>query len=447
MVSLSLGLRHTTSPRLSRGLQNLLAPLNALSSEDSAPVLRHQNQVRVHLENSVSVGRKLLHVHPSQGIAQIVQRVYRYRLYPTPAQSASLLRMLTLLRTLYNACLQERRDAWQKQHVSITKKTQDDQLCAVRENDVEYKGIHFHLLQDVVLRCDRAFQAFFRRVKAGVKTGGAAGFPRFKGRDFYKSFTFKDAGHNNGAALVAGGKRLCLHGIGNVKIKLHRAHEGTLKQVRVIRLGDGHWYADFVCTDVPKKLLPAATQSQEVGIDLGLKVYAKTSDDHDIENPRYVREGAAGLVAAQRKLSACKRGSNRRRKAKTLVAKHHLHIARQRLDFQHKETLGLLHKYQTLYVEDLNVKGLAAGMLAKSVSDAAWGQFISILIDKAESAGREVVKVNPSGTSQRCSECGAHVPKDLSVRVHRCACGYVADRDLNAARNILRLGQSLRRAA
>lgn len=369
-----------------------------------------------------------------------MQRAYRYRLYPTTAQNAALLRTLTLLRTLYNACLQERRDAWQKQRVSVTKKMQDHQLCAVRENDAEYEGIHFHLLQDVVLRCDRAFQSFFRRVKAGA----TAGFPRFKGRDFYKSFTFKDAAHRNGAAMCAGGKRLRLHGIGNVKIKLHRAHEGTLKQVRVLRLGNGHWYADFVCTDMPTHTLPPATVSAEVGIDLGLKTYAMMSDGSNIKNPRHAREGAAALAAAQQKLSACKRGSNRRHKNKKLVAKHHLKVARQRLHFQHTEALSLLHKYQTIYVEDLNVKGLAAGMLAKSVSDAAWGQFISILVYKAESAGREVMKVNPSGTSQRCSECDAHVPKDLSVRVHRCACGYVADRDLNAARNILRLGQSLR---
>jgi putative transposase len=396
--------------------------------------------MRVHLENGVSVGRKFLHAHPNQGIAQLVQRVYRYRLYPTSAQSAVLARTLILLRTLYNACLQERRDAWQKQRISVTKKMQAHQLRSIRDGDAEYKGVHFHLLSDVVLRCDRAFQAFFRRVKAGE----TAGFPRFKGRDFYKSFTFADAANRNGAAMCAGGKRLYIHGVGNVKIKLHRAHEGKLKQIRVLRLGDGHWYADFVCADVPQKLLAPAAVSAEVGIDLGITTYAAMSDGASIKNPRYGREGAAELAAAQRKLSACKRGSNRRRKNKTLVAKHHLHVARQRLHFQHTEALGLLRKYQTLYVEDLNVKGLAAGMLAKSVSDAAWGQFIDILVHKAESAGREVVKVNPNGTSQRCSACDANVPKDLSVRVHRCACGYVADRDLNAARNILRLGQSLR---
>lgn len=370
-----------------------------------------------------------------------MQRVYRYRLYPTTVQAVALDRVLWLLRNLYNACLQERRDAWKKQRVSITKIDQDHQLRAVRDLDSDYAAVHFHLLQDVVRRCDLAFQSFFRRVKSGQ----APGFPRFKGRDFYKSFTFKDAVHRNGAALVAGGKRLRVHGIGNVKIKLHRAHEGTLKQVRIIRLGDGHWYADLVCADVPAKPLPPAPVA-EVGIDLGLKTYATMSDGTVVENPRHAKTAATKLAASQRRLAGRKKRSNRRRKQRRLVAGHHLKTARTRRDFQHKEALGLVRRYQTIYVEDLNVKGLASGMLAGSVADVAWGQFVDILVHKAESAGREVVKVNPSGTSQRCSACGVNVPKNLSVRVHRCSCGYVADRDMNAAQNILRLGHSLREA-
>jgi putative transposase len=371
-----------------------------------------------------------------------VQRVYRYRLYPSAAQAAALARLLGLLRALYNACLQERRDAWHKQHVSVTKRTQDAQLRAVREVDGDYAGIHFHLLQDMVLRCDLAFQAFFRRVKAGQTPG----FPRFKGHDFFKSFTFKDATHNNGVGLCAGGKRLRIHGIGNVKIKLHRGHEGKLKQVRVLRLADG-WYADFICTDVPAKLLPAPTVAASVGIDLGIKTFAALSDGTTIANPKHGAAGAGAIAAAQQKLSRRKKRSHRRRKAQRLVAKHHLHVGRQRLDFQHKTALDLMRRYQTIYVEDLNVRGLASGMLAKPVNDAAWSQFTSILVSKAESAGREVVKVDPRGTSQKCSVCGVVVPKTLSERTHRCSCGYVADRDLNAARNIIGLGQSLREAA
>lgn len=367
--------------------------------------------------------------------------VYRYRLYPSRVQTAALDRLLGLLRVLYNACLQERKDAWAKRGLSLTRGTQARQLRAVREVDADYAGIHFHLLQDVVRRCDLAFRAFFRRCKRGERPG----YPRFKGRDFYKSFTFADAVNRNGAALVAGGKRLRIHGIGNVKIKLHREYEGKLKQVRVLRQADG-WYADFVCADVPAKPLPIA-EVPVVGIDLGITTYAAMSDGSVVENPRRYEAGQAALAAAQQRMSRRKKRGNRRRKAARLVAKHHLRVSRQRLDFQHKTALDIVRRYQTIYVEDLNIRGLAAGMLAKQVNDAAWGQFIGILTCKAESAGRAVVKVDPRGTSQRCSACGIVVPKDLSVRVHSCECGYVADRDLNAARNILRLGQSLREAA
>jgi len=367
-------------------------------------------------------------------------RVYRYRLYPTAAQVGALVRLLGLLRFLYNACLQERRDAWKKQRISVTKRAQGHQLRAIRDADPDYVAIHYHLLQDMVTRCDRAFQAFFRRCKIGEKPG----FPRFKGRHFFKSFTFKDAVHRNGAALCAGGKRLHIHGIGNVKLKLHREHEGTLKQIRVIRLGDGHWYADFICADVPAKPLPRI--DREVGIDLGITTFAALSDGSTIANPRCYEAGQAGLAVAQQKVARRKKRSGRRRKARRLVAKHHLKVARQRLDFQHKTALQLVQQNQVIYVEDLNVKGLAAGMLAKPVHDVAWGQFTSILVSKAESAGREVVKVDPRGTSQRCNACGATVQKDLSVRIHRCPCGYVDDRDVNAAKNVIRLGQSLREA-
>jgi putative transposase len=369
-----------------------------------------------------------------------MSRVYRYRLYPTAAQAGALAHLLGLLRFLYNACLQERRDAWKKQGVSLTRRTQDQQLRAVRDADPDYAAIHFHLLQDMVTRCDRAFQAFFRRCKSREKPG----FPRFKGRDFFKSFTFKDAGHRNGAALCAGGKRLRIHGIGNVKIRLHREHEGKLKQVRIIRLGDGKWYADFVCVEVPAKPLPRV--EAEVGVDLGITTFAALSNGLVIENPRYFEVGQAALAKAQQKVARRGRRSNRRRKARRVVAKHHLKVARQRRDFQHKTALQLVRDYQTIFVEDLNVKGLASGMLAKQVNDVAWGQFIEILASKAESAGREVMKVDPRGTSQRCSACGGTVQKPLSVRVHACPCGYVADRDINAAKNVLRLGQSLREA-
>lgn len=370
-----------------------------------------------------------------------MNRVYRYRLYPSRSQSFALFRTLWLLRGLYNACIEERSTAWKRQSISVSKKMQDTQLKAIRDADPDYGDVHFHLLQDVVLRADLAFKSFFRRCKSGEKPG----YPRFKSRDRYHSFTFKDAAHRNGVRLVSGGKRLYVHGIGNVKIKLHREHEGKLKQIRIIRLGDDHWYADFVCADVAAK--PLLATGRGIGIDLGLMTFAALSDGTLIENERRGRHAQERLAELQRELSTKKRGSNRRKKTKAVLAKLHLKVARQRRDDHRKIALRLVKQNDWIAVEDLNVKGLAAGALAKSVHDAGWTQFISILVSKAESAGREVVLVDPRGTSQTCSDCQAHVPKDLSVRVHECpGCGLVLDRDVNAARNVYRLGLSLREA-
>jgi putative transposase len=301
-----------------------------------------------------------------------VNRVYEYRLYPTAVQAAALDETCRLLRALYNACLQERRDAWQKQRVAVTRTMQSAQLVYIRAEHPEYREISAQVLQGVVRRSDLAYQAFFRRCKAGETPG----YPRFKGRGQYESFVFKQADKNNGVRLHSAAKRLHIHGVGKVRIRLHREHEGK----------------------------------------------------------------------PQRKAAGRKKRSARRRKQQKLVAKQHLKVARQRRDSHHKLALKLVRENDLIAVEDLNIKGLAQMNLSKQVHDAGWGQFIDILAYKAESAGREFVKVNPRGTSQTCSSCGVVVPKDLSVRVHRCSCGYVADRDVNAAKNIFRLGQSLRDA-
>lgn len=349
--------------------------------------------------------------------------------------------MLGLLRGLYNAALEERREAWRRQGVSITHAVQEKALTEIKRECPEYTLIHTHLLQDVVKRLDRAFQAFFRRVKAGQTPG----YPRFKGRDRYTTFTFKDAGKGNGAAVVAGGKRLRLSGIGNVKMKAHREMEGTLKTVGVTRDGDGHWYA-LLTREVPTKPLPATGRT--VGIDVGIASFLATSDGELVANPRPLETARRTVVRAQRAVSRKKRGSRRRAKARARLARAHAKIANTRKDFHHKTARDLVRRYDRIAVEDLNVLGLARGMLARPVHDAAWAQFTTTLSAKAEEAGRILVRVDPRGTSQRCSGCDADVPKDLGTRVHRCPhCGLTMDRDINASRNIHRLGQSLRGGA
>jgi len=367
-----------------------------------------------------------------------VIRVYRFRLYPTRAQEAALGNTLTRLRWLYNAALEERREAYRRQGVSITKAMQERALTAIKRELPDYAPLHTHLLQDVITRLDRAFQAFFRRVKAGH----APGFPRFKARDRFSTFTFKDAGKGNGAAVVAGGKRLRLHGIGNVKMKAHREMEGALKTIGVTLDSDGHWYALLTREGLPKPLPPTG---RGVGIDVGLASFLATSDGDLVANPRPLEAARQKVVRAQRAVSRKRRGSRRRRKAVARLAKHHARVRNTRKDFHHKTARALVRRYDAISVEDLNIKGLARGMLARPIHDAAWAQFTTILSAKAEEAGRTLVRVDPRGTSQRCSGCDAEVPKDLSVRVHRCPhCGLTMGRDVNAARNIHRLGQSLR---
>jgi len=368
-----------------------------------------------------------------------VVRVYRYRLYPTRGQEAVLHETLWRLRELYNAALQHRRDAYRSRRQTVSAYAQMAEIRGVREVRPEYAAIHTHLLQDVITRLDRAYRAFFRRCKAGEKPG----FPRFKGRGRYRTFTFKDAANHNGVRLVAGGKRVKLAGIGNVKVKLHRPVEGRIKQASVSLDGDGHWYIAFVCDDVPTRPLPATGKS--VGIDVGLTTFAALGDGTMVANPRPMASARVGLVRAQRKVSRRKRGSARRRKSVALLAKHHARVSRVRKDFHHKVALDIVRRFDSVAVEDLNVKGLASGMLAKSVHDAGWAAFTTILAAKAESAGREFFAVDPRGTSQECSGCHATVRKGLHVRVHACPhCGLVLDRDVNAALNIQGRGQRLR---
>jgi putative transposase len=361
-----------------------------------------------------------------------MRRTFKYRAYPTRVQSEALDAQLGEACRLYNAALQERRDAWKMQRTSVSYYEQANQLKAIRA-DGSLALANFSACQDVLRRVDKTFKAFFGRVKAGRK----AGFPRWRSRRRYDSLTFPSYG--DGCRLRENG-RLYLQGVGDVKVKLHRPVEGTIKTVSVKREA-GTWYALFSC-EVEPSPLPASDEA--VGIDVGLTTFAVLSDGAEIANPRYARKAAAAVRRAQRKVARRKRGSNGRRKAVRLLQQAHAHVANQRSDFQHKAARALVDRFGLIAVEDLNLKGLAGSMLARSVHDAGWGLFLARLDDKAESAGRQIVRVNPNGTTQRCSGCQTTVPKTLSQRWHDCpACGVSLSRDENAAREILRLGLSL----
>jgi putative transposase len=373
---------------------------------------------------------------------QSARKTFKYKLMPTPEQARTLATVLSRCRELYNAGLQERKAAWEQCGVSVTFAMQSAQLPAIKEVRPDYRDINTQVLQEVLHRLDKAFAAFFRRVKAGERPG----YPRFQGTDRYNSFTYLQVGKHGGAALDGG--LLSLSKIGRICLRLHRPIEGTPKTVTISREADG-WYACISCAEVPVTPLPLT--GRETGVDVGLKVFLITADGEVIENPRQYRKAERRLSKAQRRVTRRTKGSKRRRKAVHLLKRHHQTVQRQRRDFHHKTALALLRQYDTIYLEDLRVANMVRNRhLAKSISDAGWAAFRTILEAKAACAGRQVIAVPPAYTSQDCSgvlpngsRCGERVPKSLSVRTHVCpSCGLVLDRDENAALNIRRAGQA-----
>jgi putative transposase len=292
---------------------------------------------------------------------------------------------------------------------------------------------NYSACQDVLRRVDKTFQSFFRRVKSGRK----AGFPRFKSMRRFDSYTFPSYG--DGCKFRDDGN-LYIQGIGVLKVKLHRPVVGQIKTVTLKR-ECGRWYVCFsVEFEIPE---PLPSTGEVTGIDVGLESFVTLSDGTVIENPRHYRKAQARLRRAQRKVARRKKGSGRRRKAVQTLQRVHAHVRNQRADFHHQASRILVTNYDLIAVEDLNIKSLARGTLAKSVNDVGWGGFLAKLSHKAEEAGRRLVKVNPNGTSQRCP-CGAAVPKNLGLRWHQCfACGMSVSRDHASALEILRLGLSL----
>ena len=351
---------------------------------------------------------------------------YKYKLKPSGRITESFDRTLNVCRELYNAALQERRDAWRLNRVSINYHDQRAQLPGIKLLRSDLGELYSQVPQDVLRRLDKTFGAFFRRCRRGETPG----FPRYKGKQRYDSFTYPQSGFR------LEGDKLTLSKIGSVRLRLSRPVEGTIKTCTIKRQVDG-WFVIFAVEEHQCRYLPQTGKG--VGVDVGIESFATLSTGGAIENPEYLRNAERGLKIQQRKVSKKKpRGANRR-KAACILAKKHLHVANQRRDFFHKRALDLIREFDEIAVEDLNIRGLVKNHhLAKSIGDAAWGTFLTILAGKAENAGRRVWRVPPQFTSQDCSACGNRVRKSLAVREHRCvACGLVLHRDHNAAKNIL----------
>ncbi len=355
----------------------------------------------------------------------------KYRLFPNHAQQRTLNETLAVCRDVYNSLVHERTVCSETQGKSPHLYQQQKSITTWKPNNPELKTVHSQVLQNVAVRVELAFQAFFRRVKAGEEPG----YPRLKGKGQYDSITYPQEGYSVGESTVT------LSKIGLVKAKIHRVCPGTIKTCTVRKDGQ-KWYVCFSCEYAAVPLPPCDTS---VGIDVGLKSFAALSNGEFIENPRFFRKEETALAKAQRRFDKVKdkRGSKERKKAKKVVGRVHERVKNRRHNFIHQQSRKLVNRFGVIAVEKLNVKGMVQNHgLAKSISDASWTQFRNSLTMKAESAGRLVIAVNPAYTSQDCSACGYRAKKKLSERWHHCPmCGLRLDRDTNAAVNINTLGQ------
>ncbi len=339
-----------------------------------------------------------------------------------------MLNTLAVCRHFYNMCLEERMLTYKFEGRSVKKSDQEKMAIRYRATFPQAKAVFSQTLQTVANTVDKAFQAFFRRIKTGEKSG----YPRFKSRNRFHSFAFKQFG----AGAKRDGRRLKLFGIGRVVVCWHRPIEGVIKTVHIIYKA-ARWYACFAC-EVPDKP-PLPETGKQIGIDVGISALLTTSEGEKVTQPKFYREGQAKLRVLQRSLSRKQKGSKNRRKALLKVQRQHEHVKNQRTDFAHKLSYALIQDYDRIACEDLKIRNMVRNhYLSKSILDAGWGIFKQLLVNKAVDAGRQVVFVDPSYTSKCCSNCDTEFQNfDLSTRWVECVCGLSLDRDHNAAINIL----------
>jgi len=366
-------------------------------------------------------------------------RTFQYRLRPTKSQRTTMRKILEECRWLWNHLLEQRKTSWEEEHKGLTFFEQAISLPKLKHERPSLKTVYAQSLQQVAVRIDLAFKAFFRRCKASEKPG----YPRFRGKGRYDSFTYPQM--PSGAVIRNG--YLALSKVGLVKIVLHRPLEGMPKTCTIRRTATGKWFATIVC-EVEAELLPIS--DEQVGIDVGLTAFATLSTGEKIENPRFFRKGEKALARAQRRMAKEAKGTPQRHKCRKVVSRIHERVTNKRKDFAHQQSRKIVNRFGVICVEDINASRMVHNhCLAKSILDAAWSDFLRMITYKAAWAGRRFVAINPAYTTQDCCECGHRQIMPLSERVYRCpCCGSVKDRDHNAALNILTLGlQSLGLAA
>ncbi len=304
----------------------------------------------------------------------IMRQAFEFRLSPTKKQALALEGQLNECRWLYNQLLEQRQTAYETEKKSLTLYGQQAGYAELKKERPSLESVHSQVLQNVAVRLDLAFKAFFRRVKAGQKPG----FPRFRGVHRYDSFTFPQA--PSGCSID--GHHLKLSKVGQVKIKLHRALEGAPKTCTIKRSSTGKWYAVFSCEVERPEALP--TSQEVIGIDVGIESFAHLSDDTKIENPRFFRADEKELAKAQRKLSKTEKGTPDRAQRRKPVGRIHERIQWRRKNFAHQQARKIVNQFGVIVVEDLNVnRMLHESCLAKSISDAAWSLFFNLLFVKS----------------------------------------------------------------
>ncbi|MFN8492355.1 MAG: transposase [Caldilineaceae bacterium] len=356
---------------------------------------------------------------------------YKYRLFPTSAQRTKLESVLEICRWVYNDTLGIRKDTYEQTGKGLSFYDTCKLLTEWKASKPALKEVHSQVLQNVQERVDLAYQAFFRRVKLGEEPG----FPRFKGKGVYDSFTFKQSG------FKLDGEKLFISKVGDISIKLHRPICADIKTLTIQRDAVGNFYACFSCEC---EAIPLEPVGKVVGVDLGLTTFAYCSDGEKIERQRWMKQDASDIARLQRKKEQFLKGSPERRKVIRALNHAYARATNRRRYFAHQASRKLVNEYQFIAFEKLDIQGMQSNgnkRINRGIADVAWGQFVQCTIYKAANAGRVVVQVDPKHTTQMCSGCHAIVPKDLSVRIHDCPhCGLKLNRDHNAAMNILARG-------
>ena len=352
----------------------------------------------------------------------------KFRMYPTKEQETKLFFTLNKCRRLYNLFLKKKQDKerkWRKSELQAL-------LPEMKREYPELKNVHSKTLQYVMWQLCANLKALHQLKQNGKKVGRL----RFKSRDKYKTFVYNQSGFK----IIRNDTRydkLHLSKIGDIPLIVHREIAGKIKQVIIKHYPSGKWYASIQVDDSDAEY-PQTISEKKVGIDLGIENYIYDSDKNQIDHPKMFTKSLKKLRRAQRLLSRKKKGSCNRTKQRVKVVRIHEKVVNQRDDFLHKLSHFYACNYGLVAVENLNVRGLIGiSYNAKNIMDASWSRFIQMLCYKAERAGSRVVKVEPRGTTQECSNCGETVHKELWHRTHSCSCGFVADRDYNSAINIL----------